>query len=121
MCIRDRTNEDIERIEVLLGPASALYGPNSANGVLHIITKSPFTSQGTTVTVDGGEQSIFRASVRNATVFGENVGVKLSGEYLRGKDFIYHDPGEPALFPASAPAGRAGLANNRDFDVERYS
>src|SRR5207237_10674738 len=35
------TNEDIERIEVLLGPASALYGPNSANGVLHVITKSP--------------------------------------------------------------------------------
>src|SRR5690606_21894347 len=35
------SNEDIERIEVLLGPASALYGPNSANGVLHLITKSP--------------------------------------------------------------------------------
>ena len=25
------TNEDVERIEVLLGPASALYGPNPAN------------------------------------------------------------------------------------------
>lgn len=115
------SNEDIERIEVLLGPASALYGPNSANGVLHIITKSPFTSQGTTFTLDGGEQSIMRASVRHATVLGENVGVKLSGEYLRGKDFIYHDPGEPATFPSSAPAGRAGLANNRDFNVAKYT
>src|SRR6185436_2388303 len=56
------TNEDVERIEVLLGPASALYGPNSSAGVLHIITKSPFTSQGGTLTVDGGSRSILRTS-----------------------------------------------------------
>ncbi|MCZ6679035.1 MAG: TonB-dependent receptor plug domain-containing protein [Candidatus Poribacteria bacterium] len=36
------TNEDIERIEVVSGPGSALYGPNSADGVMHILTKSPF-------------------------------------------------------------------------------
>ncbi len=35
------SNEDISRIEVLRGPASALYGPNTVNGVVHIITKSP--------------------------------------------------------------------------------
>ncbi|MEZ5013161.1 MAG: TonB-dependent receptor [Chitinophagales bacterium] len=34
-------NTDIDRIEVLRGPASALYGPNCSNGVCHIITKSP--------------------------------------------------------------------------------
>ena len=32
-------NDDIERIEVVLGPGSALYGPNSGNGVMHIITR----------------------------------------------------------------------------------
>ncbi|QQS31297.1 MAG: TonB-dependent receptor [Sphingobacteriales bacterium] len=32
---------DIQRIEVLKGPAAAMYGPNSANGVVHIITESP--------------------------------------------------------------------------------
>jgi iron complex outermembrane receptor protein len=115
------TNDDIERIEVLLGPASALYGPNSANGVLHVITKSPFTSQGTTATIDGGSQSILRASMRHATVIGENVGVKISGEYMRGTDFRYTDPGEPAYFPLAAPVGRANGENHRDFDVERYT
>jgi len=35
------TNDDIERIEVVRGPGSALYGPNSSDGVLQIITRSP--------------------------------------------------------------------------------
>jgi iron complex outermembrane receptor protein len=33
--------EDIERIEVVRGPASALYGADAFNGVINIITKKP--------------------------------------------------------------------------------
>ncbi|MEO7512700.1 MAG: TonB-dependent receptor [Gemmatimonadaceae bacterium] len=115
------TNEDVERIEVLLGPASALYGPNSANGVLHVITKSPFTSQGTTLTVDGGERSLFRGSARHAGLLSEKVGYKLSGEFFRAKDWEYRDPGEPDVFPAQAPQGRAGQPNGRDFDLQKFT
>ena len=111
------TNEDIERVEVLLGPASALFGPNSGNGVLHVISKSPFTSQGTTITVDGGERSMFRGSLRTAQMLGSKVGVKLSGEYMRADDFEYTDPGEPD----SLTRGGARVANVRDFAVERAS
>ena len=115
------TNEDIERVEVVLGPASALYGPNSANGVLHVITKSPFNSLGTNVTIDGGDRSIFRASVRHAMSLGERFALKGSFEYMTGEDFKYVDPGEPTTFPSSAPAGRAGQPNTRDFGVERWA
>jgi outer membrane receptor for ferrienterochelin and colicins len=108
------TNEDIERIEVLLGPAAALYGPNSSSGVLHIITKSPFDSRGTTVTLDGGERSIFRGSLRHSAVVGEKVGFKISGEYMTGQDWSYRDPGEPAT------VSRGGQNVSRDFDVNRY-
>jgi outer membrane receptor for ferrienterochelin and colicins len=38
-------NIDLERIEVLRGPASALYGPNCSNGVCHMITKSPLSQE----------------------------------------------------------------------------
>ncbi len=117
-------NEDIERMEVLLGPASALYGPNSANGVLHIITKSPFNSQGTTVTVDGGERSVFRTALRHAGTQGTKFGYKLSGEYMSGKDWQYTDPAEPVSFASNAPfapAGRRGQSNKRDFDIGRYT
>ena len=33
--------EDIERIEVVRGPGSALYGADAFNGVINIITKAP--------------------------------------------------------------------------------
>ena len=116
------TNEDIDRIEVLLGPASALYGPNSGNGVIHVITKSPFTSQGTTISLDGGERSVLRAGLRHAGTSGEKFGYKLSGEYMRGNDWEFTDLAEPKTFGTTfVPPARAGTANTRDFKLERYT
>ncbi|MCK5482830.1 MAG: TonB-dependent receptor, partial [Gemmatimonadetes bacterium] len=40
------TSSDLERVEVVLGPGSALYGPNAANGVIHYITQSPIDNPG---------------------------------------------------------------------------
>lgn len=117
------TNEDIDRIEVLLGPASALYGPNSSNGVLHVITKSPFNSQGTTVSLDGGERSVIRAGLRHAGKLNEKFAYKLSGEYMQGHDWEYNDRAEVRTFPTTAnvPVDRRGKATTRDFDLNRYS
>lgn len=80
-------SEDIEQIEVVSGPGAALYGPNSANGVMHIITRSPFTSQGTTISIGGGERSILMGSLRHAGVVNETIGYKFSGNYFRGNDW----------------------------------
>ena len=46
--------EDVEQIEVVLGPASALYGPNAHSGVLNIITSSPIRTTGTSINIQGG-------------------------------------------------------------------
>ena len=80
-------SEDIEQIEVVSGPGAALYGPNSANGVVHIVTRSPFTSQGTTISLGGGERSILFGSLRHAGVVNDTIGYKLSGNYFRGNDW----------------------------------
>lgn len=49
--------EEIDRIEVVEGPASALYGGNAVNGVINIITKSPETLKGGVVSYTGGERN----------------------------------------------------------------
>lgn len=80
-------SEDVERVEVVLGPGAALYGPNTASGVMHVITKSPFSSQGTTVTVDGGNQSLFRAGFRHAGAPSEKFGYKISYDVFRATEW----------------------------------
>ena len=112
------TDLDIDRIEVSLGPGSALYGPNAAAGVMHIITASPIDRPGTSVSLAAGERSIFTGQFRTAVAPSERFGFKLSGQYMRGNDFEYHDPIEVAA--AAASGANANIAN-RDFGYERYA
>jgi iron complex outermembrane receptor protein len=120
-------NEDIERIELVFGPGSALYGPNSAGGVMHIITKSPFSSKGTTVTIGGGERSIFMASFRHAGIINQQIGYKISGQYYQGNDWEYFDPSEPDSITKGVQTSEGRIdegekiANERDFNVEKIS
>ena len=87
-------DDDIDRIEVVLGAGSALYGPNTANGVVNVITKSPLDRQGTTVSFGVGEQTLFQGSVRTAFLASENFGVKVSAQAMRGEEWPYVDPVE---------------------------
>ena len=44
--VQDLPVEDIDRIEVIRGPAGTIWGPNSANGVINIITTKAAESKG---------------------------------------------------------------------------
>jgi len=46
--------DDIQQIEVVRGPASAVWGANALTGVINIITKPPREAQGSEVTFTGG-------------------------------------------------------------------
>jgi outer membrane receptor for ferrienterochelin and colicins len=83
------TMEDIDHIEIVLGPGSALYGPNVTSGVMAIFTKSPFGSQGTTLTVDGGNQSVLRGSFRTAWTPSPKFGFKATYEGFKGKEWPF--------------------------------
>ena len=108
----------------MAGPASALYGPNSANGVVHILTKSPIGSEGTTVSVAGGERNVFLGSVRHAGSRNDWFGYKLTAQYYQGNDFEFVDPAETEARQLALRAGalvdtlRIG---QRDFKIENLA
>ncbi|MCI0695386.1 TonB-dependent receptor [candidate division KSB1 bacterium] len=112
------TNDDVESIEIVSGPGSALYGPNSANGVVHFITKSPFGSEGTTLSAGGGERVEYFGSARHAGSWQNRLGYKISAQYFRGVDWKYEDPAEPDFFTIGGIKTRAP---GRDFRVEKIS
>lgn len=62
--------EDLGRLELVRGPASALYGANAFNGVINIQTPAPKSILGTKVTVAGGELNSARIDVRHAGASG---------------------------------------------------
>ena len=136
------TDEDLARMELVLGPGSALYGPNTANGVLHMITKSPLDAPGTTVSIAGGDRSLMQATLRSAHRLSDQVGFKLSGTYLTAREWPFTDTDELAerakFFSADSVFFRQDLMNatglteadarariatigRRDRDVQRVS
>jgi len=47
-------SNDVEQIEVVRGPASAMWGANAASGVVNLVTRVPRDSQGLEFAVTGG-------------------------------------------------------------------
>ena len=110
------TNDlDLDRIEVSLGPGAALYGPNAASGVMHLITSSPLDKQGSTVSLAAGERALFHGQFRTAHAPTENFGLKISGQYMQGKDWEYDDPAEEAARTAGC------RICERNYEGSRYS
>ncbi|HEU4455249.1 MAG TPA: TonB-dependent receptor [Longimicrobium sp.] len=117
-------NDDIQRMEVVLGPGAALYGPNTANGILHILTKSPLDEQGTTVVLGGGDRSTFQGEFRTAHLLGENLGFKLSGQYLRSEEWRYDDPAEAsevARFRCAFEAAPSASCSTAQIAASRFA
>ena len=81
-------NEDIERLEVVFGPSSALYGPNAHNGLLNVITKHPKDSQGANVSFGGGSSNYQSFRARLATARGP-FSMKFSVENINVLDWKY--------------------------------
>lgn len=78
---------DIYRIEMLSDPASALYGPGGESGVVHFISKNPFTHPGLALSIGGGERSARFGTLRGAASIGGVVGFKITGQYAEGRDW----------------------------------
>ena len=73
----------IERIEVLPGPSSSLYGSDAIGGVIQIFTKSAERSPGLTVAATAGSHGLRQLSGGYAARLGEGTDVAISANTLR--------------------------------------
>ena len=120
--------DDVKQFEVVLGPSSALYGPNAHSGVLNIITSSPKESVGTTFNLQTGVlaqrngEPLRKVTMRHASAWG-NFGIKVSGVAMKALDWIHynndefegHEPGLLGWYPLL----RDGIDNNNSNGSER--
>lgn len=79
--------DELQSVELVRGPGSALYGANAFNGVLNMTTKSPRGSEGGKLRLTGGDLDTRRGDFRWSTGFGEDWYFKVVGGAQRADDF----------------------------------
>ena len=82
---------DIERIEVLRGPQSTLYGRNTMGGVVNVYTLSPLTYEGVRALAEYGSGNTLR--LRASTYYRPlpDVGCSVTGFYTRSDGFFENE------------------------------
>ncbi|WP_437548143.1 TonB-dependent receptor [Sorangium sp. So ce367] len=89
--------EDVERIEVVRGPGSLLYGTGAFVGVINIVTKGRPTSFGAGVGVGAAQHGFIRGRGQVQVPFGRDSGMWLSvaGGHGQGRDYFLPIPPDP--------------------------
>ncbi len=103
-----------ERVEIIRGPASSIYGDSAFFAVVNVITKSGASMNGGTVAIEAGSlgSRLARGSVGHVFANGADLAVSATFEQSDGVDRLY--------FPAfDHPSTNGGVAEG--LDDERVS
>lgn len=111
---------DMESVEVIHGPASALYGSNALNGVILFNSKDPFVYEGLTARVRGGQRDFFDGQVRYAHKLGQKWAFKVNGSYVTALDWVpeNYSPSSLSVNPEGSPLGFSAVNRYGDFSRE---
>lgn len=102
--------ELIERVEVVRGPGSALYGSNAFFGVVNVVTRSGAALGGPEIAASGGSFETWRGRLSWGRALSESGDVLLSGT-------LFDSAGQDLFFPEYA--GEPSGGNTSDTDYER--
>ncbi|MEO7988970.1 MAG: TonB-dependent receptor [Chryseolinea sp.] len=88
---QDYLLEDIDRIEVISGPGSTLWGANAVNGVINIITKKASDTQGLYIEAGGGTLLNDFIGLRYGASLSPDISLRVYGKYFDRHDAVFPD------------------------------
>lgn len=99
---------DVQRIEVVRGPGSVLYGTNALSGVINVVSRNE-TKSGASAGISTNQSGVARARVRGDLRLGKDAGAWASVAIGRGN-------GRQFYFPeyVGSPGAADGVARNLD-------
>jgi iron complex outermembrane recepter protein len=110
--VQDTELADIDRIEVVRGPGATMWGADAINGVINIQTKNARDTQGTLLTVGGGDEERQFASVREGVQLGHEIYARVYAKEFHRDDMA---------FPNGADANDDWKMTQGGFRVDAHS
>ena len=76
----DANTEQADRIEVIKGPATALYGSNAMHGVINVLSAAPTEQLDHNIAIEAGPDDYYRGKYRYSNTHGRHgVSVRVNG------------------------------------------
>jgi outer membrane receptor protein involved in Fe transport len=103
----------VERVEVIRGPSSALYGSNAYFAVINVVTRTGSSLAGTEITTSAASFGTYSGRASYGRTFTNGLDLLVSGTYSDGK-------GRDLFYPEyDAPLTNNGLATGVDREEFR--
>ena len=110
---------EIDRIEILEGPAARTYGTSSLMGAVNIVTKT-HPKSGVSARVEGGSHALLGGAV-SGNINSGRFSNQLSVNYMRTDGYTLSRQGTPNTDFAAAKAFYQGGYNGRNLDIRWHS
>jgi len=102
----------VDRIEIVRGPSSALYGSNGMLATINVVTKRPRDVQGTTVRIETGSLRERKVEIGTAVAVGERANLLASASF-------FNNAGVHQLYVSEFDTPQSNFGRAVDVDGEK--
>ncbi|EJC1447413.1 TonB-dependent receptor [Vibrio parahaemolyticus] len=110
-----RSLANVERVEIVKGPAGALYGRGSAGGIINLVTKRANGDNFTYVKGSVGSNSQYVGQVDSSMAFSDKVNGRINLEYRQADSYVDHVDSNDFFI---APTIRVLPADGHTIDID---
>ncbi|EGQ8062800.1 TonB-dependent receptor [Vibrio parahaemolyticus] len=110
-----RSLANAERVEIVKGPAGALYGRGSAGGIINLVTKRANGENFTHVKGSVGSNSQYVGQVDSSMAFSDKVNGRINLEYRQADSYVDHVDSNDFFI---APTIRVLPADGHTIDID---